>query len=199
MGLHALFKVLAVSMSSELNRYYLNGVCLEKIGDEVNFISTDGHRLTYINALANEYCQFTAAEMGADNFSFIMPRDAIQEFLKTGKFLSDFIQLELNKKTVSFTFGAGDVIKTYKLIDGTFPDWRKVIPKNIGRIASFNAQYLKQLCSTLSGEALTLNAEIITPKKGTKKKVLIANYSSHNPFTATNNKGANFVIMPMRG
>lgn len=203
--MHALFKVLSFSISTEETRYYLNGVCFEKIGDEINFIATDGHKLTYIDALKNEYCQLGDSDIAEKDFSFIIPRCAIQEFLKVGKFFSDSTTLKFNEKTVSFVSGIDDVIKTYKLIDGTFPQWRKVIPKNLQKVSGFNAKYLAQLCKVLDSEALVLSAEIysltleaVDGKKTPKTKKAKIKHKTDAPFTATNDKGANFVIMPMR-
>lgn len=198
--LHGLFKVLSFSVSLDETRYYLNGICFEKEGDEVNFVATNGHTLTHINAFKNDYCQVTEKEAGEDNFSYIIPKFAIDEFLKTAKTTGKYTEVKIKDNKISFSFDGDSCVKTYKLIDGTFPAWRKVIPQKAKSVAGFNAKYLAQLCKVMESESLALSAVIEKPKRGTKDKPLktVPESFSGQPFMAHNGKGANFVIMPMR-
>lgn len=98
-------------------RYYLNGLLFEIRKEKLTVVSTDGHRLAV-----------SEVSIQADfEATFILPRKAanlIRKTLKTG----EFVTIKHLEKMVEFT--VGDVTIISKLIDGSFPDWRRVVPKN---------------------------------------------------------------------
>jgi DNA polymerase-3 subunit beta len=119
------------AISSEETRYYLNGAflhCVELEGRRVlRMVTTDGHRLARIETAAPE----GIAEMPA----VIVPRKAGAEIEKLCKGASEItIALSSNKMRVDI----GDVRLSSKLIDGTYPDYSRVIPENGTKIAVVN-------------------------------------------------------------
>ncbi|TJW86291.1 MAG: hypothetical protein E5V92_14375 [Mesorhizobium sp.] len=107
-------------ISTEETRYYLNGVAFEFGVDDdgmLRAIATDGHRL------GSRQAKTSANIVGRP--TIIVPRDAIKAVahLAAGK----EVTLSVDDKKAEFAFG--DYVIRTKLIDGTFPDWRRVVPK----------------------------------------------------------------------
>jgi DNA polymerase-3 subunit beta len=122
-------------MSSEETRYYLNGIYLHCHYDgALRFVATDGHRL---------YRQDVGAPGGADGMSgIIIPRKAVallHKLLK-GKACPEKVAIDLTNTKVRFTWGDSGfyVTLTSKLIDGTFPDYQRVIPTGNDKFATFD-------------------------------------------------------------
>jgi DNA polymerase-3 subunit beta len=129
-------------------------------------VATDGHRL----ALQDVPLPDGAKEMP----SIILPRKTVHEL---GKLLTDpdgEVSVDLSASKIRFTLG--NVVLTSKLIDGTFPDYQRVIPKNNDKSMTVNtASFISAVdrVSTLSSE------------KGRAVKMELANgtltLSVHNP------------------
>lgn len=107
-------------VSMEETRYYLNGVAFEFGWNDdgmLRAVATDGHRLGSRQA--------TPAGKLAERASVIIPRAAIKAVaaLATGK----EVTLSVDDTKAEFIFG--DFTIRTKLIDGTFPDWRRVVPR----------------------------------------------------------------------
>ena len=116
--------------SSEEVRYYLNGVCLDIANGSGVMVATDGHRL-----LASSF------ETGAADGKFIIPRPLISK-LKISRRSNTHVDVKIDGDRVTLDFDG----ETFggNLIDGTFPDWRRVIPRDVsGEVAQFNGAYLK--------------------------------------------------------
>ena len=113
------------AISTEETRYYLNGIFIHKAETgELCAVATDGHRL----ALTRQALPSGAAQMP----SIILPRKAVNELRKL---LDDFdgeVSVSLSETRAEFRFGV--VRLTSKLIDGTFPDYTRVIPVGNDRI-----------------------------------------------------------------
>lgn len=109
------------AVSREETRYHLNGAFLE-IGEAVTFTATDGHLLHHVVAAA----EIDEAKGEGGRASGIIPRRTMAAIGK----LPDSVTLQLLPTTVVLT--AGSVTLTSRLIDGSFPDWRRVVPK-LGR------------------------------------------------------------------
>ena len=122
--LNRIFAKTRFAMSQEETRYYLNGVYLHTFADggrrALRAAATDGHRLARLD---------TALPAGADQMpGVIVPRKAVAEL---GRLLADAeetVEVAVSQSKVRFGFGAGRL--TSKLIDGTFPDYERVIPKS---------------------------------------------------------------------
>lgn len=104
------------SMSTEETRYYLNGVFLEIKDGELLAVSTDGHRLSVAKICDVDFDQPDA----------ILPRKPVNHLVKIlAEFEGDIRVITENNK---IDFQIGDLVVASKLIDGTFPDYRRVIP-----------------------------------------------------------------------
>jgi DNA polymerase-3 subunit beta len=110
------------AISNEETRYYLNGVFLhvtEVDGKSLlRAVATDGHRLARLE---------TPAPAGAAGMpGVIVPRKAVAEVQKLIEDPEAEIAIELSPAKIRFTLGS--VVLTSKLIDGSFPDYARVIP-----------------------------------------------------------------------
>ncbi len=118
------------AISTEETRYYLNGIYIHKAeSGELCAVATDGHRL----AMTRQALPSGAAQMP----SIILPRKAVSELRKL---LDDFdgdVFVGLSETRAEFQFGV--VRLTSKLIDGTFPDYTRVIPVGNNRIMKVDA------------------------------------------------------------
>jgi DNA polymerase III subunit beta len=110
------------AISTEETRYYLNGIYLHTAGTNkaptLRAVATDGHRLA----------QFELALPGGANGmpGIIVPRKTVGEVQRLIEDNEAEVTLELSQGKIRFTLG--DTVLTSKLIDGTFPDYGRVIP-----------------------------------------------------------------------
>jgi len=117
----------AWAVSTEETRYYLNGVAWQADPEGMRFVATDGYRLAS--------CRYSKETTGA--WSRIIPRKTVAFF---GKFLigRDVEVFATSDENVIDIETAGMQIRT-KLIDGTFPDVNRVIPKETGMTFEINS------------------------------------------------------------
>lgn len=115
--LGALFAQVAFAMSSEETRYYLNGVYLAAERGTLTAVATDGHRLA--KAVADSDAAFPGV---------IVPRKAVA---LTGDGMAA-VSVSSNKIRIV----QGDTTLTSKLIDGTFPDYERVIPTGNDKVVT---------------------------------------------------------------
>lgn len=110
------------AISTEETRYYLNGIYLHTIDvmghTMLRAVATDGHRLARVEA--------DAPQGSAGMPGIIVPRKAVSEILKLVETGVDTVAIEVSASKIRLTFG--EVVLTSKLIDGTFPDYQRVIP-----------------------------------------------------------------------
>jgi DNA polymerase-3 subunit beta len=110
------------AISTEETRYYLNGIFLHAVdgpgGGLLRAVATDGHRLARVELPAPD------GAMGMPGV--IVPRKAVAEIQKLVDDGAEEIRVELSSAKVRLTFAG--VVLTSKLIDGTFPDYQRVIP-----------------------------------------------------------------------
>ena len=110
------------AISNEETRYYLNGIFMHTIDADghlmLRAVATDGHRLARV--------EVAAPEGSAGMPGIIVPRKTVAEVQKLVDGASDSVKVEVSTAKIRFTFG--DVVLTSKLIDGTFPDYLRVIP-----------------------------------------------------------------------
>jgi DNA polymerase-3 subunit beta len=112
------------AVSTEETRYYLNGIYLHSAGSAkaatLRGVATDGHRLAQIDL---------DLPKGATGMpGVIIPRKTVGEVQRLIEDPEATVTIELSQGKIRFTIG--DVVLTSKLIDGTFPDYGRVIPAN---------------------------------------------------------------------
>lgn len=161
------------AISTEETRYYLNGIYLhaeETDGEAVlRAVATDGHRLARVEEKLPEGA---AAMPGV-----IVPRKTVNELRKLLDEVSGNVDIGLSDTRIQFHFD--NVVLTSKLIDGTFPEYDRVIPRDndkvlrvgkrdfaeaVGRVAAISAEKQRPVKLTLSRDLLVLSAS--SPESG---------------------------------
>jgi len=133
------------AMAQQDVRYYLNGMLLEIKDGVVRSVATDGHRLAT--------CESESDVDKSTELQVIIPRKAV---LELGKLLADSageVLVEISANHIRFSMGS--TIFTSKLIDGKFPDYQRVIPKNTDKTVLADREILRnalQRTSILSNE-----------------------------------------------
>jgi DNA polymerase-3 subunit beta len=133
---------LSFAISTEETRYYLNGVYFHQVGESLVATATDGHRLGRLRLPLPE---------GAGGMpNVIIPRKAIVEIEKiTGAAEAGAIAMvELSDTKIRITLG--NTVLTSKLIDGTFPDYTRVIPPAEGSEATLDTSALRAAVDRVS-------------------------------------------------
>jgi DNA polymerase-3 subunit beta len=121
-------KALLLTSAKKDIRAYLNGVYFESTTRGIVAVSTDGHRLLAIQVENSE----------VEGLSAILPREALDRAIKT-KAVSLVITIENDR----FTLDDGTQSTSGLLLEGRFPDWRRVIPSTTsGEATSFSNEYL---------------------------------------------------------
>lgn len=180
--LRALIDRTKFAMSTEETRYYLNGIYLhaaETDGVKVlRAVATDGHRLARFEM---------PLPQGAENMpGVILPRKAVAELRKLVEEAGDSIQINLSESKVRFSFD--HIVITSKLIDGTFPDYQRVIPQGndkvvevnpkafssaIDRVSTISDGKSRAVKITFEGKTMTLSAN--SPEAGSATEDLEIN------------------------
>lgn len=124
------------SMANQDARYFLNGMKFETEGNLLRTIATDGHRLAVCTMALNQELL---------THSVIVPRKAVLELSRLLAHNSDSVRLEIG--TSNLRISMNGIVFTSKLIDGRFPDYRRVLPRNADRILEANADTLKRALS----------------------------------------------------
>ena len=132
------------AMSLEETRYYLNGIYLHAVkdtdGEKLRTVSTDGQRLSRVDMNIPE---------GANEIpGVIVPRKTIMEIRKLLEDHSDTINLSLSDNKIKLSFS--NVILTSKLLDGTFPDYSRVIPEQKDKTVTISNQLLSEAVDRVS-------------------------------------------------
>ncbi len=180
------------AISTEETRYYLNGIFLHVSDDAarsggpvLKAAATDGHRLA----------RYTIARPdGAEGMpDVIVPRKAVGELRKLlEEALDGNVEVDLSASKIRFTLGGeGGVVLTSKLIDGTFPDYSRVIPtgndkllkldprsffEGVDRVATIATEKTRAVKMALEPDRVTLS--VTSPDNGTAAEELPADYRS---------------------
>ena len=119
----------------EETRYNLNGIFMhEKTGEESHLtaVATDGHRLA---------CSGIRLPEGAQGMpGIIIPRKTINELAKLATDSSNEVEVSLSANQIRFVLD--DVVLSSRLIDGTYPEYEKVIPVNNDKILQADVKTL---------------------------------------------------------
>jgi len=132
------------AMSLEETRYYLNGIYLHAIKEDnihkLRTVATDGHRLSRVDMNLPE---------GADGIpGVIIPRKTILEIRKILEDHTGNINLSLSETKIRLSFN--NVILTSKLLDGTFPDYSRVIPEQNDKLVTIPNQSISEAVDRVS-------------------------------------------------
>ena len=132
------------AMSLEETRYYLNGIYLHAIKedgiDKLRTVATDGHRLSRVDM---------PLPKGAEEIpGVIIPRKTILEIRKILEDHTGNINLSLSETKIRLSFN--NVILTSKLLDGTFPDYSRVIPEQNDKLLTISNQLISEAVDRVS-------------------------------------------------
>jgi DNA polymerase-3 subunit beta len=173
------------AISTEETRYYLNGIYLHIAGSgkaqTLRAVATDGHRLAQTDL---------AMPTGAAGMpGIIVPRKTVIEVQRLIEDSEAEIGIELSSAKIRFSIG--DVVLTSKLIDGTFPDYQRVIPSGndkeltvdkkdfeaaVDRVSTVSSERGRAVKLSLSGGKLILS--VTNPDSGSATEELEVEYGA---------------------
>src|SRR5579872_2459282 len=173
------------AISTEETRYYLNGIYLHAAGSAkaatLRAVATDGHRLAQVDL---------PLPQGASGMTgVIVPRKTVGEVQRLIEDNEASVAIELSQGKIRFTIG--DVVLTSKLIDGTFPDYGRVIPQNndkelvvdkkdfeaaVDRVSTISSERGRAVKLALSAGKLVLS--VTNPDSGSATEELEVEYAS---------------------
>ncbi len=181
--LRRLFDKTKFAISTEETRYYLNGVYMHVSdvdgGKVLRCVATDGHRLARVDS---------ELPAGAEDMvGVIVPRKTVNEL---NKLLSDDdAQIAVSVSETKIRFATPEITLTSKVIDGTFPDYTRVIPsgntkklevdaaefaKAVDRVATVSSERSRAVKLSLSEDKLVLSVN--APDSGAAEEELVVAY-----------------------
>lgn len=128
------------SMAQQDVRYYLNGMSLETENGIIRTVATDGHRLAL--------CRIQYEGTALPDRQVIVPRKGVMEISRLIE--NDDKQLKVQIGANHIRIFSTDFIFTSKLVDGRFPDYRRVLPKDGDKLVEASKEILKQAFSRAS-------------------------------------------------
>jgi len=173
------------AMSNEETRYYLNGLYIHRAQSDgvavLRTVATDGHRLARVEMPLPD---------GADEMpGVIVPRKTVGEIRKLIDEFSGDVGIALSETKIRFGFD--EVVLTSKLIDGTFPDYDRVIPfandkalevdpgtfaKAVDLVSTISTEKSRAVKLSLDSGSLVLSAT--SPEAGSATEELEVDYVS---------------------
>jgi len=173
------------AISTEETRYYLNGIYLHAASGEegptLRAVATDGHRLAR--------AEVTLPDGAAGIPGVIIPRKTVAEVRKLIDETEGEITIALSETKLKFAFADAEL--TSKLIDGTFPDYERVIPTGNDKVLDVNCKSFAQAVdrvSAISSEksraiklslvAGTATLSASSPESGSAVEEIEANYQA---------------------
>jgi DNA polymerase III subunit beta len=173
------------AISTEETRYYLNGIYLHAAGSAkaatLRAVATDGHRLAQVDL---------PLPKGAEGMpGVIVPRKTVGEVQRLIEDTEAEIAVELSSGKIRFTIG--NVVLTSKLIDGTFPDYGRVIPQNndkelvvdkadfaaaVDRVSTISSERGRAVKLALSAGKLVLS--VTNPDSGSATEEIEVDYAA---------------------
>lgn len=169
------------AISTEETRYYLNGIYVHAHDGLLRAVATDGHRL----ALSEMELPAGAADLPG----VIIPRKTIAEIRRLIDSGDGEVSLSMSEAKIRFHYGTA--VLTSKLIDGTFPDYERVIPKGntkelvidnkifasaVDRVATISAEKSRSVKLSLTTDSLAL--AVNNPEHGNAHEDLMVDYSA---------------------
>ena len=169
------------AISSEETRYYLMGIFLHVADDQLKAAATDGHRLARVVLPKPD---------GADGMpDVIVPRKCVAELRK----LLDEVEgtVEVSLSPTKIRFGLGSAVLTSKLIDGTFPDYNRVIPTandkllkldpktfsaGVDRVSTIASEKTRAVKMSVDRDKVTLS--VTSPENGVATEEVPADYGN---------------------
>ena len=169
------------AISTEETRYYLMGIFLHLVDDQLRAAATDGHRLARVTV---------AKPDGADGMpDVIVPRKAVAELYRLLEEVEGTVEVSLSATKVRF--GLGSAVLTSKLIDGTFPAYNRVIPTandkllkldpksfsaGVDRVSTIASEKTRAVKMSVDRDKVTLS--VTSPENGVATEEVPADYGN---------------------
>jgi len=173
------------AISTEETRYYLNGIYLHAAENEgvpvLRAVATDGHRLARV--------EVPLPDGAAGMPGIIVPRKTVNEVRKLLDEEGEDVAVSLSETKIQFEFK--DIVLISKLIDGTFPDYERVIPigndklleihcdqfsEAVDRVSTISSEKSRAIKLSVNGNTVTLSAT--SPDNGTATEEVEAQYNA---------------------
>jgi len=173
------------AISTEETRYYLNGIYLHAINGAakpcLRAVATDGHRLARV--------EIDLPEGAGEMPGVIVPRKTVSELRRLLDETEEEVEVALSESKIIFTFD--NAVLTSKLIDGTFPDYERVIPTGndkimqvdcrefanaVDRVSTISTEKTRAIKLAMTDGQLTLSAT--SPDAGSATEELPVTYSA---------------------
>ena len=171
------------AISTEETRYYLNGIYFhatkrDRVG-VLRAVATDGHRLASVEVPLPDGAQGMPG--------VIVPRKTVTELRKLIEETTGEVEIALSETKIRFAFD--EAVLTSKLIDGTFPDYERVIPENndkrlevdrklfaeaVDRVSAISSEKSRAIKLALKKGTLVLSAS--SPEAGTAEEEIEVSY-----------------------
>ena len=117
--LKALLSQVSFAMAVHDIRYYLNGILFVAEGKQLSLVATDGHRLAFSSA---------TLDVEVPRQEVILPRKTVLEMQRLLSDKEGAIEMQFAGNQAKFSFEGMEFVT--KLVEGKFPDYNRVIPKN---------------------------------------------------------------------
>jgi DNA polymerase-3 subunit beta len=171
------------AISTEETRYYLNGIFFHAPANAgtLRAVATDGHRLARV--------EIPLPEGAAGMPDIIIPRKCVAEVRKLLDERGGEVGISLSQSKIRFAIG--QAVLTSKLIDGTFPDYSRVIPtandkllkidpatlrEGVDRVTAIASEKTRAVKLSLDRDRVTLS--VTSPENGTASEDVPADYSA---------------------
>ena len=183
-----------ISISNDDTRHYLNGIYLHATESNKNMfltgVATDSHRLSSSSILVNDIKNFA---------SIIVPRKTVFQLCSLLDNIEEKLTIQANANKIKFTLGKISLIS--KVIDGKFPDYQKVVPKentktltvssadfisSVERVASVSIDRKEGVKLELSRDKLKLSVN--STNSGDGNEVVAAKYNGEDIVIGFNSK-----------
>jgi DNA polymerase-3 subunit beta len=181
--LRGLIEKTRFAISTEETRYYLNGIYLHEVAAQnmLRAVATDGHRLAQ--------AQIARPDGARGMPGVIVPRKTVLEVVKLFEGFDGAVDVSLSASKIRFA--AGGLVLTSKLIDGTFPDYERVIPRHndklldldtrtfasaVDRVSTISMEKGRAVKLQIGGNKLTLTVN--NPDSGSAEEEIPCSYSA---------------------
>ena len=144
----------AFAMAVQDIRYYLNGILFVAEGKTLSLVATDGHRLAFASA---------ELDVEVPKQEVILPRKTVLELQRLLSDADGVLEMRFANNQAKFCFGALEFVS--KLVEGKFPDYNRVIPRNhhnsvtLGRTALLASLQRTAIMTTDKFKGVRLNLE----------------------------------------
>ena len=144
----------AFAMAVHDIRYYLNGILFVAEGKQLSLVATDGHRLAFASA---------TLDVEVPRQEVILPRKTVIEMQRLMSDADGATEMQFANNQAKFSFGGMEFVT--KLVEGKFPDYNRVIPKNhkniitLGRVSLLAALQRTAILTSDKFKGVRLNID----------------------------------------